>query len=272
MSSYGGASSIALTVLAIISAAYLMPMVSTNTSTFPPELQTASPISHLSATSKVQERIVQHHLYNYVDPHLPTHQSGFRKRDGTELQLARLVSEISESRDNGKSVVVCFFDLSKAFDRVWHQGLSAKQTHLGVCEDALAWLSSYLTKRRQRVRVNSSLSPWLRTPAGVPQGSVLDPLLFLIYTIDLPQTCTDRSTTCSQFADDTALITTHESVEEARGRGKRKIVSHLRNKLQMMANESQIQRYSNTALRFASMRPGGTNPPSQVNGSESEPS
>ena len=128
---------------------------------------------------------------------------------------ARLVSEVSESRDNGKSVVACFFDLSKAFDRVWHQGLLAKLTHLGVCEDALAWLSSYLTKRRQRVRVNSSLSPWLRTPAGVPQGSVLGPLLFLIYTIDLPPTCTNRSTTCSQFADDTALITTHESVEEA---------------------------------------------------------
>ena len=133
-----------------------------------------------------------------------------KKKDGTELQLARLVSEISESRDNGKSVVACFFDLSKAFDRVWHQGPLAKLTHLGVCEDALAWLSSYLTKRRQRVRVNSSLSPWLRTPAGVPQGSVLGPLLFLIYTIDLPPTCTDRSTTCSQFTDDTALITTHE--------------------------------------------------------------
>ena len=81
------------------------------------------PISLLSAISKVHETIVQRHLYNYVDPHLPTHQSGFRKRDGTELQLARLVSEISESRDNGKSVVACFFDLCKAFDRVWHQGL-----------------------------------------------------------------------------------------------------------------------------------------------------
>ena len=147
------------------------------------------PISLLSVISKVQERIVQRHLYNYVDPHLPTHQSGLRKRDGTELQLDRLVSEISESRDNGKSVVACFFDLSKAFDRVWHHGLLAKLTHLGVCEDALAWLSSYLTKRRQRVRVNSSLSPWLRTPAGVP--------LYFSYT---PLTCHQHAPTALQLA------------------------------------------------------------------------
>ena len=154
------------------------------------------PISLLSVISKVQERIVQRHLYNYVDPHLPTHQSGFRKRDGTELQLARLVSEISESRDNGKSVVACFFDLSKAFDRVWHQGLLAKLTHLGVCEDALAWLSSYLTKRRQRVRVNSSLSPWLRTPAGYLKAQSLA-LSYFSYT---QLTCHQHAPTALQLA------------------------------------------------------------------------
>ena len=165
--------------------------------------------------SKVQEKIVHDRLYNHIDPHLPPHQSGFRKKDGTELQLLRLIHEASESRDKGKAVATCFFDLSKAFDRVWHKGLLAKLQHAGVCEASLTWFTTYLTRRRQRVRANSALSQWQTIPAGVPQGSVLGPLLFLIYTIDLPPSCTNLSTTCSQFADDTALVTINESADDA---------------------------------------------------------
>ena len=83
------------------------------------------PISLLSVASKVQEKIVHDRLYNHIDPHLPPHQSGFRKKDGTELQLLHLIHEVSENRDKGKAVATCFFDLSKAFDRVWHKGLLA---------------------------------------------------------------------------------------------------------------------------------------------------
>ena len=173
------------------------------------------PISLLSVASKVQEKIVHDRLYNHIDPHLPPHQSGFRKKDGTELQLLRLIHEVSESRDKGKAVATCFFDLSKAFDRVWHKGLLAKLQHAGVCEASLAWFTTYLTRRRQRVRANSALSQWQTIPAGVPQGSVLGPLLFLIYTIDLPPSCTNLSITCSQFADDTALVTINESADDA---------------------------------------------------------
>ena len=171
------------------------------------------PISLLRITSKIQAKIVYSRLYQQIFPHLPTHQSGFRQHDGTELQLARLVHQISAARDSGQSVLACFFDLSKAFDRVWHERLLAKLLHYGVSERVLAWLKTYLTGRRQRVQVQDCTSSWLTIPAGVPQGSVLGPLLFLIYTIDLPHACTSTNTTCSQFADDTALITSTPSIQ-----------------------------------------------------------
>ena len=166
------------------------------------------PISLLCITSKVLERIVHRRVMHHISPYLPDHQSGFRPRDGTTLQLSRLVHQISGDLDAGHKVFSCFFDLSKAFDRVWHQGLLAKLDHFGVRGHLLRWFEVYLTSRRQRVRVGNSMSDWLAVPAGVPQGSVLGPLLFLIYTIDLPHACTNAHVICSQFADDTALIAT----------------------------------------------------------------
>lgn len=178
----------------------------------PTQLTNYRPISLLSVISKVQERIVFDQLSTHLNPHLPIHQSGFRANDGTELQLARLVHQISAARDSGQTVLSCFFDLSKAFDRVWHQGLLAKLAHLGVSGKAHDWFSAYLSHRRQRVKVENEYSEWLTIPAGVPQGSVLGPLLFLAYTVDLPSACANPTTICSQFADDTALITASASL------------------------------------------------------------
>ena len=173
------------------------------------------PISLLSVIAKVQERVVHSRLSAHIKPYLPPEQSGFRSGDGTELQLARLLHEISGHRDCGNAVVACFFDLSKAFDRVWHAGMIKKLHHCGVRGPALDWLTAYLCTRRQRVRINDVYSDWSDIPAGVPQGSVLGPLLFVIYTIDLPSACSSDLTRCSQFADDTALISTHKSFAQA---------------------------------------------------------
>ena len=165
------------------------------------------PISLLSTVSKVLETCVAQQLAKHVEKYIPITQSGFRRNDSTELQLARLIHRLSKSLDDGHVPISCYLDLSKAFDRVWHVGLLKKLHHLGVRDMALAWLTDYLSGRRQRVRVESATSTWQPVTAGVPQGSVLGPLLFLIYTCDLPSAIAipGCNVVSDQFADDTAI-------------------------------------------------------------------
>ena len=90
-------------------------------------------------------------LYEHVEWILSDNQS--RHRDGSVLQLAKVLNELSVGIDKGKTTMVCFYDLSKAFDRVWYDGLLLKLHHYGVRKSALAWLKEYLKERKQRVRV-----------------------------------------------------------------------------------------------------------------------
>ena len=117
--------------------------------------------------------------------------------------------EISASRDARHIVSACVFDLSKAFDGVWHAGLLAKLKHLGVHGIAHSWLTSYLTRRRQRVKVGSTFSSWKSIPAGVPKALSGAPSYPGVQAIDLPPACTNSHSKCTQFADDTAFIATH---------------------------------------------------------------
>ena len=128
------------------------------------------PISLLSVLSKVLERLVFNHLYKHLNKYLPNQQSGFRKKDSTSHQLARLVHHIAQGMDGGKTVLACFYDLSKAFDRVWHRGLLAKLHHLGIRDAALKWITSYLSERQQCVRISNTLSPWLPVLANISHG------------------------------------------------------------------------------------------------------
>ncbi|MCG7867795.1 MAG: reverse transcriptase family protein, partial [Candidatus Thiodiazotropha taylori] len=139
------------------------------------------PISLLCQAGKIMERCVHKELYNYINTHnlLTPFQSGFVPGDSTTFQLIHTYHTFCEAVDSGKEVRVVFCDISKAFDRVWHRGLLHKLSQMGCSESILKWFSSYLTDRRQRVVINGQASQWTFVKAGVPQGLILGPLLFL---------------------------------------------------------------------------------------------
>ena len=122
----------------------------------------------------------------------------------TVTQLLEVYHHLCSSINEGKEVCVVFVDISKAFDKVWHPGLLYKLEMCGIKGNLLAWFKSYLSDRFQRVIVNGQVSEWSSVTAGVPQGSVLGPLLFLIYINDIVNTVSHCE--IRMFADDTCLF------------------------------------------------------------------
>ena len=170
----------------------------------PSNLKNYRPISLISILAKVMERLVYKHIYNYlIDNNLITsHQSGFTPGDSAVNQLLYITNEFGRALDEGKEVRVVFCDISKAFDRVWHKGLLRKLESIGIRGSLLSWVKNYLSERKQRVVINNSTSSWRDINAGVPQGSILGPLLFIVFINDI---LTDINSTIKLFADDTSL-------------------------------------------------------------------
>ncbi|MCG8096458.1 MAG: endonuclease/exonuclease/phosphatase family protein, partial [Candidatus Thiodiazotropha endolucinida] len=163
------------------------------------------PISLLNAEAKLFERLVFKHLYNHLQNNntLSSLQSGFIPGDSTVNQLTFLYHTFCEALDAGKEVRAVFCDISKAFDRVWHTGLVYKLKVAGVTGSVLHWFKNYLSDRRQRVVLPGGTSDWVFIRAGVPQGSILGPLLFLLYINDI---VSDIGSNIRLFADDTSLF------------------------------------------------------------------
>lgn len=163
------------------------------------------PVSLLSCVGKLLERVVFKYVFNYFHDNklITPKQSGFMPGDSTVNQLAHLYHLFAEALDQKKDVRVVFCDISKAFDRVWHKGLLFKLERLGITGPLLDWFQNYLSFRKQRVVVNGTFSNWAEINAGVPQGSVLGPLLFLVYINDI---CDEVDSDIRLFADDTTIF------------------------------------------------------------------
>lgn len=174
------------------------------------------PISLLSNVSKIFEKVIHQRLYYYLEFNglLSKSQYGFRKNLNTNMTLVDFVNEVMQSLDGSENALAVFCDLSKAFDCVNHQLLLSKIKNLGIQSKAFKILQSYLSNRSQRTMLinngNKHYSKWSNLSCGVPQGSTLGPLFFLIFINTLT---TDLKYNFYLYADDTTLLLKNQNIQ-----------------------------------------------------------
>ena len=174
------------------------------------------PISVLAIVSKILEPHVHSNLYDFLTCHdlLTDSQFGFRCFRSCELALVNLTDTLLANIDQGLLSSLLLIDLKKAFDLVDHTTLLSKLKLYGCSESSLKWFWSYLTNRSQKTTFKGSMSDPLPMSVGVPQGSILGPLFFLIFINDLPFYLSSVSNvSLTMFADDTTILTTGSSVQ-----------------------------------------------------------
>ena len=179
------------------------------------DMKNYRPISLLPVASKILEKIMYNRVYSFLDRHSFFYQNqyGFRSSHSTELAGSFLINQICSAIDKNMKVMSVFLDMSKAFDCVDHQILLKKLYRYGIRDKALSWFVSYFSDRTKRVCFNGTLSENICSiKSGVPQGSILGPLLYLIYVNDFHM-CLNRSSAIL-FADDTTLVVASSDYKE----------------------------------------------------------
>ena len=162
------------------------------------------PVSLTSVPCKIFEHVIFHHIMKHLDQHhfLVDYQHGFRRQRSCETQLVVTIEELAKSLDSKTQTDMLILDFSKAFDTVAHQRLLLKLEHYGIRGQLLEWIKKWLTTRRQKVVVDGEGSAEVPVTSGVPQGTVLGPLMFLIFVNDIGKNISSK---LRLLADDTLL-------------------------------------------------------------------
>ena len=148
------------------------------------------------------ESIIRHKITEHLDKHALLHRSqhGFLPKRSCLTNLLEFFDDVTGLLDKGEPVDIIYLDFQKAFDKVPHQRLCRKLESHGISGNVLKWIQGWLMNRKQRVVINGSQSDWCGVSSGVPQGSVLGSVLFLIYINDIDSAV---DTLIKKFADDT---------------------------------------------------------------------
>ena len=171
------------------------------------------PVSLLPLPSKILERIVHNRVMFHLERNhlLENHQGGFTKNHSTMDTIAKFTNDLFNGINNNMTTIACFIDLAKAFDTVNHNILIKKKLeHLGITGNFNNFFENYLTNRKQRTTIENNHSDYRNITCGVPQGSILGPMLFLIYVNDLSNVITNCK--YQLYADDTVIYCTRNDL------------------------------------------------------------